>query len=194
MINAALLVSICLLLAVSSSQAPPSWTRDNSIDAGESVAIDVTHYFANTPTNKTAPITFSLTQAFNKTDFTVIPRVALVHLSFDFYYVSSMSMGYRININTITTKNVTYKVDLVGVKTCGLHFMYIAVSPIYDAYYFISFYNQSCTITAIQSPQRRIWPMSRQAPLAVRPFSSTTPKTPPSPATTHPRRILCRPG
>ena len=142
---------LALLLAVVSAQVGPSWTRDNNIDAGESKPINFDKCLTTMPQSINAGTFFNYTQSFNKTNFLGTPKVALAQLSFDINYVGSANMGYRINIKGATSKNVTFGVEVIGVKICGLHFMYIAVSSVYDAYYFISFYNKTCTITYIQS-------------------------------------------
>lgn len=158
-----LLTIVALLLRTTQSQVDPGWIRDINIDAGESAPVN----FARCRTTTTPQIrdpnsgnvsnyTFTFTQHFNKTDFTLVPKVAMAQLSYDFFYVSNAQMGYRIFIDEskTTTKNFTYRVEIIGVKVCGLHFQYIAVQRVYDPFYYIEVYPLTCTKCIMQSARR----------------------------------------
>jgi hypothetical protein len=44
-------------------------------------------------------------------------------------------MGYNITMGTVNTVTFNFQVNTLGVTIFGLHFIYIAVSPIYDGIY-----------------------------------------------------------
>ena len=44
-------------------------------------------------------------------------------------------MGYNITMGVINNRNFTLRVQTTGITIFGLHFIYIAVSPIYDGIY-----------------------------------------------------------
>lgn len=44
-------------------------------------------------------------------------------------------MGYNITMGVINNRNFTFRVQTTGITIFGLHFIYIAVSPIYDGIY-----------------------------------------------------------
>ncbi len=75
----------------------------------------------------------------------------MAQLSFDFFFSSSTKMGYQITMGAISLVNFKFVIKTYGVSICGVHFIYIAVSPIYDAYYMMAVYNNSCTSPVIQS-------------------------------------------
>ena len=59
-------------------------------------------------------------------------------------------MGYNITMGVVTSLNFTYEVSTLGVVIGGLHYIYIAVSPIYDEIYHMENYYLSCNILDIQ--------------------------------------------
>lgn len=136
---------IAILSFYATSQMPPSWIRDNSIDAGEVKPI----YFSFFPAVTNTPGTsFNYTQPYNKTNFNVAPRVVMAQLAYIFQTNSSTAsllLGYNITMGAITNKNFTFKVDIFGANGKTLHFIYLAVSPIYDSIYNMQNYYPTCT-------------------------------------------------
>lgn len=162
-----LLISCFFLSFITlNAQVSPSWVRDNNVDAGEVKAIN---FDVCSTSKKTAGYTNTYTQTYNKTNFSVIPRVSMAQLSFDFYYTSSVKIGYQITMGVNSLTNFKFFVKTFGVTICGIHFIYIAVSPIYDAYIFMAVYNNSCTSPVIQSPVRTPSATPPLEPLAPKP-------------------------
>ena len=97
-----LLINFVLLLQPTHQQMDPSWIRDVNIDAGESKAVN----FDKCRNSSTPAVvlpnlntsTFNYTQNYNKTDFKLVPKVALAQLSYDFFKVANPQMGYRITL------------------------------------------------------------------------------------------------
>ena len=143
MISVNILAALWLVVSVV-SQIDPGWTRNSQIDAGESKPIN----FGVAPNDGKPPgFSFNYNQHFNKTDFSVIPRVVLGQLSFDFFSNSTNNhslMGYNITMVSATRLNFTFRVDTVGVTIVGLHFIYFAVSPVFDNIYFMENYYIGC--------------------------------------------------
>jgi hypothetical protein len=140
-----LAVVIAAVTVVAQAQVSPTWTRNNYIDAGESKPIN----FDVAPANSKAPgTTYNYNQHFNKTDFGVAPRVRLGQLCFAFPVTSGnnqSSMGYNITMGSINPLNFTFEVSTRGVTIYGLHFIYFAVSPIYDGIYLMDNIYTQCT-------------------------------------------------
>ena len=96
-------------------------------------------------------------QNFNKTDFTVFPRVFMGQLNFGFpsdANRSLVSIGYNITMGAITFTNFTFNVQVFGVEIYSMHTIYLAVSPIYDNIYHMEALYKSCTHLDIQSQQQ----------------------------------------
>ena len=92
--------------------------------------------------------TFDYPQEYNKTDFVPAPRVMLAQLMFAFPSSAADNtslMGYNITMGSINNRNFTFRVTTTGVTIYGLHFIYIAVSPIYDGIYHMEAQYLNCT-------------------------------------------------
>lgn len=150
-----LLINLALLIFPTQTQIDPSWIRDVNIDAGESKAVVFDKCrTSSTPQVYNASAKFTYTQNYNKTDFKAVPKVALAQLSYDFFYLANATqLGYRISIIDASITNTSFKcsVQIVGVRVCGLHFMYIAILHTYDPFYMVQVYPYTCNINDIQS-------------------------------------------
>jgi len=110
MIKKAVFLALVLIIMIAGveGQVDPSWQRNDNIDAGESKPIN----FDVAPADAKGPsTTFNYNQHFNKTDFSVVPRVVLAQLVFAFPSSSSdntSSMGYNITMGSINTLNFNF--------------------------------------------------------------------------------------
>ena len=95
------IIVVTLLISSTLGQSSPTWERNNNIDAGEVKPIN-----AGVLPNDQKPANFTYTynQKYNKTDFSVFPRVFMAQLNFGFPSDSSnnqSSMGYNITMTTV---------------------------------------------------------------------------------------------
>ena len=130
-------IIVTILIITINAQVSPSWARNNNIDAGESKPIKFTK------DTYPAGSTFTYTQNYNKTDFTVSPRVMMGHLVFAFPTdgsTNTTSFGYNITMRKTNTTDFQFVVQTFGITILGLHFIYIAISPIYDNIYYMENY------------------------------------------------------
>lgn len=107
---------------------------------------------------RTPSSVFTYTQPYNKTNFTVVPRVFLGQLSFDFFSNSTNNnslMGYNITMGTPSLLTLNYQVTTYGVTIVGLHFIYLAVSPIYDQIFLMQNYYINCNAQHYRSRSQR---------------------------------------
>lgn len=135
-----------LFLLTAACQSAPGWTRNSEIDAGE---VKVINFNVAPAGLKLAGSSFNYNQLFNKTDFTVIPRVVIAQLSFAFLTSPADEqslMGYNISMGSTSTLGFSFGVTTLGVNIIGLHFIYLAVSPAFDHIYFMQNYFLGCTL------------------------------------------------
>jgi hypothetical protein len=84
------LINLGLLIIPTSTQIDPTWIRDINIDAGETKPINFDKCRTSpTPQVYNPSSKFTYTQNYNKTDFNLVPKVALAQLSYDFFYVAN---------------------------------------------------------------------------------------------------------
>ena len=106
---------------------------------------------------KAANTSFDYIQNYNKSDFTVIPRVFMAQLNFGFpsdANTSLVSMGYNITMGVATNRNFTFNVEVFSVLIFNMHTIYIAVSPIYDGIYHMENMYISCKMLVMQLGHR----------------------------------------
>jgi len=105
-----LLINLALLIIPTSTQVNPTWIRDINIDAGETKPVNFDKCrTSSTPQVYNASSKFNYTQNYNKTDFKLVPKVALAQLSYDFFYLNATQLGYRISIIDTSITNTSFK-------------------------------------------------------------------------------------